>query len=204
MYAMQYGVSLPADYDMQIMRDIVSRNGHLLDDRAGLGFKAYLMRERGVNDSPVNFYGSFYLWSDPGAMAQFLVGGGAFERIIRGLGRLAVDHWLGIACVAGRAREAAPKFASRYLTPLTEDLDREPDGLGLARRIEQECEALNSLAGREDVHTAALALDPLRWTLLKFVAWQDAVPPEEDASERYEVLHVSAPALKSLPNGRMW
>ena len=35
MYAIQYGVTLPADYEMQIMRDIVARNGHLLDDRAG-------------------------------------------------------------------------------------------------------------------------------------------------------------------------
>lgn len=42
MHALQYGVVLPADYDMQIMRDIVARNGHLLDERRGLGFKAYL------------------------------------------------------------------------------------------------------------------------------------------------------------------
>ena len=88
--------------------------------------------------------------------------------------------------------------------PLAEDLDRAPDGPGLARRIDQECEALNSLAGRESVHTAGLALDPLRWQLVKFIAWRDAVPQEADASERYEVLHVSAPDLNRLPKGCVW
>jgi len=48
MYVMRYGVTLPSD-DMQIMRGTVSRNGRLLDDRNGLGFKAYLMREREIN-----------------------------------------------------------------------------------------------------------------------------------------------------------
>ena len=204
MYAMQYGVTLPADYDMQIMRDIVARNGHLLDDRAGLGFKAYLMRERGVNDSPVNFYGSFYLWNDLGAAAQFLVGGGAFERIIRGLGRLAIDHWIGIACVAGPARRVTPKAASRRLIPLSEDLDRAPDGLGLARCIERECELLKEVGKREGVHTAALGLDPHGWQLMKFVAWESLAPQEEHAQERYEVLHVSTPELGRLPDGRVW
>jgi hypothetical protein len=204
MYAIQYGVTLPADYEMQIMRDIVARNGHLLDDRAGLGFKAYLMRERGVSDSPVNFYGSFYLWNDLGAMAQFLVGGGAFERIIRGLGRLAVDRWIGISCVAGPAREVVPKAASRNLMPLSEDLDRASDGLGLARRIEEECELMNSMRAREGIHTAVLAFDPHSWQLMRFIAWQNSVPQDEEAQQRYQVLRVSTPELSALPNGRVW
>jgi hypothetical protein len=189
MYVTQYGITLPADYDMRIMRNIVVKNGHLLDDRVGLGFKAYLMRERGVNESPVNFYGSFYLWNDLGAMAQFLVGGGAFERII---------------CVAGPARAFVPKAASRHLTPLSEDLDCAADGLGLARRIQEECDLLHGVRSCEGIHTAALALDPHNWQLMRFIAWKDSVPQEEKALERYEVLHVSTPELSNLPNGRVW
>jgi len=203
MHALQYGVVLPADYDMQIMRDIVARNGHLLDERRGLGFKAYLLRERSVAGSPVNYYGSFYLWNDASAMAHFLVGGGAFERIIRGLGRLAVAQWLGLSCVAGAARTSAPRFATSRITCLSSDLDRQADGLGMAAFIEEECGRLEEFRNHPHVHTAALALDAQSWRMIRFVAWSTPSHPEE-AAERYEILHVSTPDIAALPNGRVW
>ena len=43
MYAMQYQVGLPTDYNMQIIRDRVKKTGHLMDGFAGLEFKAYLI-----------------------------------------------------------------------------------------------------------------------------------------------------------------
>jgi len=49
-----------------------------------------------------------------------------------------------------------------------------------------------------------LAGDPRGWQLLRFVMWEDAVPPEEETTERYEVLHLSSPGLADLPNGRTW
>jgi hypothetical protein len=93
MYAKQYEVTLPADYDMQVVRKRVAAVGPLLDDRAGLGLKAYAIRERGSGGSPVNQYAPFYLWNDAGAMAHFLVGRGGFENVIRSFGRPAVHHW---------------------------------------------------------------------------------------------------------------
>jgi hypothetical protein len=61
MHAMQYEITLPADYDMEIIRERVATRGAALDDFAGLGLKAYLIRERGVDGSPVNQYAPFYL-----------------------------------------------------------------------------------------------------------------------------------------------
>ena len=49
MHAMQYEIPLPADYDMGIIRHRVATRGSALDDWAGLGVKAYLIRERGVD-----------------------------------------------------------------------------------------------------------------------------------------------------------
>lgn len=206
MDAMQYGTTLPANHDMQMFRDIVARNGHLLDDRAGLGFKAYLMRERGKLGSPVNYYGSFYLWNDAAAMARFLVGGGAFERIIRGLSRLTVEHWIGLACLAGANPAREPKRAVRTITRLPQDLDCDDDGLGLSRFIESSCRDFETSAHREGLHTAALALDTRNWTLIRFEAWNDAMPQQriDDSSECYEVLHVSTPGIAALPKGRAW
>ncbi|MEU7135987.1 DUF4865 family protein [Streptomyces sp. NPDC046261] len=204
MYAKQYEITLPADYDMKIIRKRVADGGHVLDDRAGLGLKAYVIRERGIDGSPVNQYAPFYLWNDTGAMARFLVGGAGFQNIIRDFGRPVARHWTGIACHAGPARTAFPRAASRRLTPLPADADPDGTGLGLSALIEQETGDLRELARRDDVHTAALAVDPHHWQLMRFVLWKDAAAPDETATEHYEVLHLSAPGLADLPEGRSW
>ncbi|WP_431037907.1 DUF4865 family protein [Streptomyces sp. P6-2-1] len=204
MHAKQYEITLPADYDMGIIRRRVAAGGHVLDDRAGLGLKAYVIRERGVDGSPVNEYAPFYLWNDTGAMARFLVGGGGFQNIVRDFGRPVTRHWAGIACHAGPARTAVPTAASRRLSPVPADPDADGTGLGPAALIERESARLRRLAARDGVHTAALAVDPHHWQLARFVLWADSAAPDEDATERYEVLHLSAPGINDLPEGRNW
>lgn len=203
MYAKQYEITLPADYDMARVRARVADAAPVLDERAGLGLKAYLIRERGAAGSPVNQYAPFYLWNDPAAMAHFLVGRGGFERIVRSFGRPAVHHFTGLAAAAGPARAAAPAAASRRLTALPADPDADETGLGLADLVEAETAALLELARDPGVHTAALALDPHHWRLVRFVLWHGE-SADRDATERYEVLHVSAPELAALPEGRAW
>ncbi|NUR52743.1 MAG: DUF4865 family protein [Hamadaea sp.] len=196
MYAKQYEITLPADYDMGIIRKRVAAGGHVLDGRPGLGLKAYLMRERGVDGSPVNQYAPFYLWNDPGAMAYFLFGGG-FHNIVRDFGRPVVRHFTGLAAYAGPARSGPPAKATRRITPIPPP--GEPDGM--AALVEREIAELSALS--DGMHTAALAVDPHHWQLLRFVLWRDAVP-ESEAGERYEVLHLSTPGLEHLPDGRCW
>lgn len=203
MHVMQYGTYLPADYDMQQFREIVARNGHLLDHRGGLGFKAYLMRERGSLGSPVNYYGSFYVWTDAAAMAHFLVGGGAYERIIRGLHRLPVETWLPLACVPGGARTMNPRYATRRIFQIPMHVDLDDDGLGLKRFVEEACTSVEALASKKDLHTAVLALDPVRWRLVWFECAVEAPVAAGDDSEHYEVLHVSTPDIERLPTGRI-
>ncbi|MEV4755105.1 DUF4865 family protein [Micromonospora sp. NPDC049559] len=204
MYAKQYEITLPADYDMRIIRERVAVGGRVLDDRAGLGLKAYVIRERGVDDSPVNQYAPFYLWHNTGEMARFLLGGGGFQNIVRDFGRPVVRHWTGVACHPGPARAGLPRAASRRLVPIPADPDPEGTGLGLAARIEREIQELRTLARHEDVHTAALAVDPHHWQLLRFVLWRETVTADPAATERYQVLHLSTPGLADLPSGPTW
>ncbi|MDT0343645.1 DUF4865 family protein [Streptomyces litchfieldiae] len=204
MYAKQYEITLPADYDMAIIRKRVADGGHVLDDRAGLGLKAYVIRERGIDGSPVNQYAPFYLWNDAGAMAHFLVGGGGFQNIVRDFGRPVARHWAGIACHTRPARTSPPRAASRRLTPLATGPGADTTGLALAGLIEQEVEQLREFARHDDVHTAALAFDPHHWHLMRFVLWRDTAAPDATATERYEVLHLSSPGLAGLPEGRAW
>lgn len=201
MHALQYEITLPADYDMEIIRDRVATRGHALDDRPGLGLKAYVIRERGVAGSPVNQYAPFYLWQDTGAMSHFLVGGGGFQGIVADFGRPVAQHWAGVGLVAGPARGAAsaPRAASRRLTAIPAG---EPGDL--AALFEREVAELEELSGRDGVHTAALAVDPRHWQLLRFVLWEGEVGVSDEATERYEVLHLSSPGLDAMRPGRLW
>ena len=46
MQAMQYTIKLPADYDMDIIRQRVRNTGHLMDGFDDLFFKVYLISEK--------------------------------------------------------------------------------------------------------------------------------------------------------------
>ena len=58
MLAMQYTFTLPADYDMDIIRQRVTTKGPAVDGFPGLGFKAFLYTRRG-DHGPENLYAPF-------------------------------------------------------------------------------------------------------------------------------------------------
>ncbi|KAA2262016.1 DUF4865 family protein [Solihabitans fulvus] len=195
MYAMQYEITLPADYDMGIIRNRVATRGHLLDDFAGLGLKAYLMRERGVDGSPVNQYAPFYLWHAVDGMNRFLWGGGGFQGIVADFGRPSVLNWTGVALERGPANATVPRAASRHTEPL-------PAGADPVGAVERALAELADHAVGAGVHSAALAINPQHWELTRFTLWENESPATEE--KRYQVLHLSTPQLADLPAGRAW
>jgi hypothetical protein len=186
-------LTLPADYDMHIIRDRVRRGGHALDNRAGLALKAYLIRERGVAGSQANQYAPFYLWNTAAAMTDFLIGGGGFQNIVRDFGRPSVSQWTGITTVRGNL-ERPPTTATRRIVPLPQPLSGDA-----AVSIDDALADLRALTGKPALHTAALAFNPTDWSLLHFALWHD-IPADLPATDRYEVLHLSAPELDLLPS----
>jgi hypothetical protein len=189
MYAMQYEITLPADYDMDIIRRRVAAKGSLFDAVSGLGLKAFLIRERGVAGAEVNQYAPFYLWSDVAGMSRFLWGGGGFGGIVDSFGRPAVQHWTGVAFAAGPAVEAMPHAASRVVEPIPAEAD-------LASLAQFERDALAQRSRTDGVHSAAVAIDPRHWQIVRFTLWEKAAP--EAVGTRYEVLHLSRPDLVDL------
>lgn len=193
MHAMQYEITLPADYDMGIIRDRVAAKGHLLDDFHGLGVKAYLIRERG-EDSPVNQYAPFYLWSAPEGMNSFLWGPG-FQGIVRDFGRPEVQHWAGLAYEEGPSSAALPRTATRRRAPV-------PASAAPADAVDAALEKSSRLAKAPGAVATALAVDPRRWELVHFTLWDHPAPMEP--GERFEVLHLSQPGRGDLGQGRQW
>ncbi|MFF1869754.1 DUF4865 family protein [Kitasatospora herbaricolor] len=192
MHAMQYEITLPADYDMEIIRKRVATRGHLMDAHPGLGLKAYLIRERGDGSgSPVNQYAPFYLWNTVEGMNGFLWGPG-FRGVVTDFGRPVVRHWLGAGFRTGPAVDAVPLSATRRT-------ERIPEGTDPAEAVER---ALAELPEDDALHSAAVAVDPARWELLRTALWRDG--PPERAGTRYQLLHLSRPGLHDLPAGRHW
>jgi hypothetical protein len=194
MHAMQYELTLPADYDTGIIRGRVARIGHLLDDWEGLGFKTYLLRERGVNGSPVNQYAPFYLWNTMEGMNTFLWGG-AFQGLSNDFGRPSVRQWTGLAYEEGGAVGSPARYAVRRRQLV-------PEGVELAAVMADAARETERLAGEDGAVLAAAAVDSSRWELVHFSLWEHDTPKAD--GDVFEVLHMSAPGRDRLPRGRQW
>lgn len=186
MIAMQYSFSLPADYDMQIIRRRIAEKGHLLDDFPGLAFKAYLHAERdqAAGSNRENLYAPFYLWRNTEGMNAFL-GGAGFAGVAQSFGWPSVRTWS-----VWRAELAADlsgaTFASREVIALPPhsalDACREAEALIVSTAM-----AGGALA-------AVSAFEPTTWTLLRFRLWADAqAESAREGRQLYRVGHVSHP-----------
>lgn len=185
MHAMQYTITLPADYDMGVIRERVATRGGFTDDFAGLALKAYLIRERGVDGSPVNAYAPFYLWNDPGALGDFLWGGRGFGHIVADFGRPTVRHWIGAGARSGPSVRRTAHSATLHRTSV-------PDGADPVDTMARAAGALAERAEAPGVHTTAVALDPHHWELLHATLWEGEAPAGA-AGDRYRLLHLSTP-----------
>ncbi|MER6082125.1 DUF4865 family protein [Streptomyces sp. NPDC001833] len=194
MHAMQYEFTLPADYDMGVIRSRVARVGHLLDDWDGLGIKTYLMRERGHHGSPVNQYGPFYLWNTVQGMNGFLWGG-AFQGPVDDFGRPRVRQWTGLAFEEGTAVGSPAAYAVRRRQPV-------PDGVELAAFMAGAADETGRLAAADGAVLAAAAVDTDAWELVHFSLWEHDAPKAE--GDVFQVLHLSGPGRGALPRGRQW
>lgn len=194
MHAMQYEITFPADYDMDVIRERAATRHGATDDFAGLGVKAYLMREKGVDGSPVNAYAPLYLWRTEEGMNTFLWGP-AFQGLAADFGRPVVQHWAGVAYGEGRSADGSARTAVRRRTPVAPDAD-------LPDLVADSVREVAELADTEGVLYAAAAVDPRTWELLTFSVWEHGAP--RTPGDIYQVLHLSEPERHRLPRGRQW
>lgn len=188
MIAAQYEIPLPADYDMAVIHRRIAERGSALDDRAGLGLKAYLVRDV-ADGSPVNAYAPFYLWRDPAALAAFHWEGQGFGGIVRDFGRPAVRTWIGGRFVRGEGFGEVPGHAVRDTVHFAPGSDPEHEAAGLDRLVQE-------AAADPHTHSVAWAVDPNAWeaVVLRLLT----APPAPGPGVRYRVGHLSAPEITAL------
>lgn len=189
MLAMQYSFTLPADYDMGIIRHRIAERGHLLDDFPGLAFKAYLHASRDDRELPSrdNLYAPFYLWRDSEGMNAFL-GGTGFLALSQVFGRPSISTWsVWQAHIIGDLTAAA--YASREIASL-------PSGIALDELCQVESEADHAAIADGALATVS-AFEPASWTRVRFRLWPSVrANLVQDGVQIYRVGHVSQPAAR--------
>ncbi|MDO9357938.1 MAG: DUF4865 family protein [Polaromonas sp.] len=190
MFAMQYSHRLPADYDMQVIRQRAARRGPIWDDTEGLVFKAFVSQERGRHAAAGHLYASVYLWHDPSAAARFVMGE-RFQGVIDSFGRPQVETWLPLDARggAGRARQAS------WLLREERAVDAAADRSALQAA---QAEANRQRAAEPGTVAVWTALDLRDWRLVRFTLSAHAPEEAAEGSAVYEVLHLAKPGLGAL------
>jgi hypothetical protein len=85
MITTQYKITLPSDYDMNIIKARVINNGHKTDGFDDLKFKLYLITEKGKNHNLQNSYCPIYLWENHNGLNKFLFEG-YYDNILTSFG----------------------------------------------------------------------------------------------------------------------
>ncbi|MBJ9899834.1 DUF4865 family protein [Burkholderia cenocepacia] len=181
---------LPADYDLDIIRDRVRERGRLWDDTPDLLFKGFLLREAGRHGATENGYASFYLWRNEQAFARFVTDG-RYRVVTDSFGRAPIDTQIALDARKGSA--STGRFARLETIEIPADADLDAV---LAREIARNREA----AARQGVGAAAVSLDPLRWRLTRALV-PEHEPDDGGAGTMYQVLHLARPLLDTLEAG---
>lgn len=189
MFAMQYSHRLPADYDMQIIRQRAARRGPLWDDTQGLAFKAFVSQERGQHGAAGHVYASVYLWLDASAAASFLMGE-RFQAVIDSFGRPRVETWLPLDARAGTDRAQKASWLLREERLLDAGADR-------AALHAAQIEANRQRAAEAGTVAVWTALNLDAWRLVRFTL-SSHEPETTNGGALYEVLHLARPGIGAL------
>jgi hypothetical protein len=184
MIAMQYSFTLPADYDMAIVRRRIVEKGPMLDRFPNLLFKAYLTADKRPRGD--NLYAPFYVWQNSTGLNDFVCGDG-FAGVSQAFGWPSVRVWS--VWHAQLARDVAQaRFATRETLAI-------PPHAALAEVRRRE--SADAIAQVERGALAAVAgFEPTTWTYVRFALWrapQEIAP--RDGLQAYEVGHMSTPGV---------
>jgi hypothetical protein len=178
---------LPADYDLDIVRNRARERGRLWDDTPDLVFKGFLLREAGRYGATENAYASLYLWRNEQAFARFVTDG-RYRVVTDSFGRAPIDVQVALDARKGSASTA------RFVRLDTIDIPADAD---LDATLAQEIASNREAAARPGTVAAVVRLDPLRWRLTRVRVSEDE-PDDGGAGTVYQVLHLARPLLDTL------
>lgn len=192
----RYAHQLPADYDLEIIRQRAKARGPQWDAVPELYFKAFLLREGGRFGAAASSYSSLYLWRQNGPFRDFLTASAdapinSFTAVTGSFGRPQIQTWIPLDAHKGAAREARFVYA--------EELDIAVDA-DLPTVLADETERNRKAAERPDAVAAVVGVDTLNWKLIRILLSTSA-PLGDEGEIGYQILHLAQPLLDTLPQG---
>jgi hypothetical protein len=199
MIIMQYEISLPADYDMAIIKRRIAEKGAAFDTFSGLGLKCFVVREKGQCGASANEYSPIYLWPNSDAMGNFIAGP-AFAAVNNAFGRPITRTWSALAFA--RSQRPHDMTSIGAVTQVRVELPSATDLTMLRDR--EVAAAWGAVDERGGPIARAVGVDPTTWQLVRFDYWQQSIAELSTDKQAYSVLHVSAPEIDALiPSARI-
>lgn len=183
-----YAHRLPADHDIAAIRKRAKVRGQLWDAVPKLGFKAFLLRERGRLSAIANEYSSLYLWCEEEGFRNFLVDG-RYRVVTDSFGRAAIETRVVLDAQRGHGTQAC--FATKQEQDIPLDAD-------LSSAFANEIERNREIAQRAGAVVAAVGVDAERWKFTR-VLLSENEPSGRDEGTVYQVLYLAQPLLAELP-----
>ena len=181
-----YAHRLPADYDLEIIRNRAAARGHLFDGIPELYLKGFLLRERGRFGAVANEYSSLYLWRKDEGFRDFLVGGRT-KSVTDSFGRPQIETRFALDALRGSGREA------RFVTKQEQDIPLDAD---LTSVFAAEIERNRAVANEAGLVAAAVGVDAERWMLTR-IRLSEREPAEGE--QAYQVLYLARTLFDTLP-----
>lgn len=162
---MQYSYTLPADYDMSIIRQRIETKGKLMNEFPHLVFKAFTYASRGqaCDYSRENLYAPFYLWKDNAGINRFLCSDG-FAALVQSFGWPLVRIWLVLEYDLPENLTSA-EWATREGIPISPYTALEQLRLAETERLMTDITTKGAVG-------AVTAFDPTSWTLVRYRLWE--------------------------------
>ena len=183
MIATQYKITLPSDYDMNIIRDRVKNNGYKTDGFEDLKFKLYLITEKGKNNNLQNSYCPLYIWKDSNGLNKFLFNG-FYDNIINSFGWQKVN--VGIPLIDATTYKIKD---SRYLLEITRTIEPQESLNNLRDRIEKDI----LITGKTEY---TVVYNPDKWKYNIYYFANDLSELKIEEGTIYDILHVSQEKYK--------
>lgn len=178
MIASQYKITLPCDYDMDIIKTRVENNGYKTDGFYGLKFKLYLITKKGENNNLHNSYAPLYLWKDSEGLNKFLFNG-FYDNIITSFGWQQIN--IGIPLIDTTTCKITD---IKYLFEITRDIDPQGSLNNFKDRINEEFPKIKNAE-------YIVIYNPDKWKYTVFYFINDLNKIKEEKGIIYNILHVS-------------
>lgn len=177
MIASQYKITLPADYDMNIIRKRVKDNGYKTDGFDGLKFKLYLITEKGENNNFQNSYCPLYLWKGCEGLNKFLFEG-FYDNILTSFGWQSVN--IGVLLFDTTTEKIKD---ANFLFEVVRDIEPQEGLKNFKTRIKDEIPKIQG--------EYVIIYNPDQWKYHVFYFIDDLEKVKTEKGTIYTILHIS-------------